>query len=170
MLHSKIAFPGEFSTALDPMIRRNSTNVCSKTGNRLALTTWACAAHSSAAEFAALHKEEWMHRFLTVVLLFALSATIPRLAAQQQQPPGNEPNSRQPQADTNTRESARTLQGKIARADEQLVFWDPASQTAYQLDDQSKVAPYEGKNVKLVATVDPKTNTLHIMDVSPAEK
>jgi hypothetical protein len=40
------------------------------------------------------------------------------------------------------------FQGKIARADEQLVFWD-SSKTAYQLDDQSKVAPCEGKDVKV---------------------
>ncbi len=111
-----------------------------------------------------------MYRFLTVVLLLALSATIPQLAAQQQQPPRNEPNSTHQQADTNTSASAQTFQGKIARADEQLVFWEPASQTAYQLDDQSKVAPYEGKTVKVVGTVDPKTNTLHVMDVTPVGK
>lgn len=111
-----------------------------------------------------------MYRFLTVFLFLTLSAAVPQLAAQQQQPPENQPNSRQQQADANSRDSAQTLQGKIARADEQLVFWDPASQTAYQLDDQSKVAPYEGKNVKLVATVDPKTNMLHVMDITPDGK
>src|ERR1700731_3780603 len=42
--------------------------------------------------------------------------------------------------------------------------------TADQVDDQSKVAPYEGKNVKLTGTVDTKTNTLHVVDVAPAGK
>jgi len=49
------------------------------------------------------------------------------------------------------------------------VFQEASSQTAYQLDEQSKVAQYEGKSVKLMATIDPKTNTLHVIDVAPAE-
>jgi hypothetical protein len=113
-----------------------------------------------------------MQKFLTLVtlvLLVSLSG-LALHARQQQQQPADPPNSQQEQqADANRRQSAQTFQGKIARSGDQLVFLD-SSQTAYQLDDQSKVAPYEGKTVKLMATVDPKTNSLHVIDVAPAEK
>ena len=111
-----------------------------------------------------------MRKFLTLGLLVGLSGLA--LQAQQQQPqPGDQPSSQQQQqTDANSRQSGQTFQGKIARSVNQLVFQDSSSQTAYQLDDQSKVAPYEGKNVKLMATVDPKTNLLHVIDIEPAEK
>jgi hypothetical protein len=112
-----------------------------------------------------------MRKFLTLILLVGLSGLGLQLAAQQQQQPSDQPGSQQQQqTDTSKGQSAQTLQGKIARAGNQLVFQDASSQTSYQLDDQSKVAPYEGKHVKMMATVDRKTNSLHVIDVTPAEK
>jgi hypothetical protein len=111
-----------------------------------------------------------MRELFTLVLLLPLSGITLQSAAQQPQRP-DQPNSQpQQQSKANSPQSAKMFQGKIARADEQLVFWDPSSQTAYQVDDQSKVAPYEGKNVKIVGTVDTKTNTLHVVDVAPTSK
>ena len=109
-----------------------------------------------------------MRRVLTLVLAIGLSGLGLQLAAQQQRQPDQR--NTQQQTDANSSQSAQTFQGKIARSGNQLVFQDASSQTAYQLDDQSKVAPYEGKSVKLMATVDPKTNSLHVIDVTPAEK
>lgn len=110
-----------------------------------------------------------MRAFLAFVLFLSLSGISFQAAAQQPQQP-DQPNSQpQPQTNTNNQQSAKMFQGKIARADEQLVFWDPSSQTAYQVDDQTRVAPYEGKDVKVTGTVDTKTNTLHIVDVAPAK-
>jgi hypothetical protein len=125
-------------------------------------------------------KEESMRRVLTLVLAIGLSGLGLQLAAQQehQRPSDQQPSSQQPsdqrnsqqQTDANSsNQSAQTFQGKIAKSGGQLVFQEATSQTAYQLDDQSKVAPYEGKSVKLMATIDPKTNTLHVIDVAPAE-
>ena len=127
-----------------------------------------------------------MRKFLTLVLFVALSGLGLQLAAQQQpQEPGNQPSSQQqpPPADqagsqqqqTNaSRQYAETFQGKIARAGDQLVFQEGGeakSQTTFQIDDQARVAPYEGKSVKLTATVvDPKTSSLHVVDVSPSDK
>jgi hypothetical protein len=112
-----------------------------------------------------------MRKLFTMILLVPLSGIGLQVAAQHPRQHTDRSGS-QPQQQTNasSQQSARTFQGKIARADEQLVFWDPSSQTAYQVDDQSKVAPYEGKNVKLRGTVDTKTNTLHVVDVAPAGK
>jgi len=112
-----------------------------------------------------------MRKLFTMVLLVPLSGIGLQVAAQRPRQHTDQSSS-QPQQQTNasSQQSAQTFQGKIARADEQLVFWDPSSQTAYQVDDQSKVAPYEGKSVKLTGTVDTKTNTLHVVDVAPAGK
>lgn len=122
-----------------------------------------------------------MRRFLALVLVIGLSGFGLTLAAQQQQQPGDQPNSQQeqqpgeqpgsqqPQADANGAQAPQVFQGKIARAGDQLVFQD-SSQSAFQLDDQKKVAPFEGKTVKLTATVDAKTNTLHVIEVAPAGK
>ena len=112
-----------------------------------------------------------MRRFLTLILVVGLSGVGLQLAAQdQQQQPNDRPSAQQQQTDTGSRPSAQSFQGKITRAGNQLVFQDAATQTAYQLDDQNKVAPYEGKSVKMMATVDTKTNSLHVIDVTPAEK
>lgn len=90
-----------------------------------------------------------MRAFFTLVLVVSLSGIGFQAATKQPQRP-DQPNC-QPQQQTNTsnQQSAKMFQGKIARAVEQLVFWDSSTQTAYQLDDQSEVAPCEGKDVKV---------------------
>ena len=120
-----------------------------------------------------------MRRLLTLTLLLGLSGYGIQLVAQQQSHPGEQPSSQQPssqqpstssQTSSSERQSAQSFEGKITRSGNQLVFQDSSSQTSYQLDDQSKVAAYEGKNVKLMGTVDPKTNSMHVIDVTPTEK
>ncbi len=134
-----------------------------------------------------------MRKVLTLILFVALSGLGLQLAAQQQpQEPANQPSSQQQQPPAAqpgsqpqqppaaqpgsqqqtdaSQQSAETFQGKIARAGEQLVFQEARSQTTFPVDDQAKVAPYEGKSVKLTATVDAKTNSLHVVDISPSGK
>ena len=116
-----------------------------------------------------------MKRSLVFALVLGLCSFGVQLFAQQdQQRPGDagaaQQQPSQQQTDAEKGQSAQSFQGKIAKSGNQLVFQDSATQTAYQIDDQSKVAPYEGKNVKLMATIDSKTNTLHVVDVTPAEK
>jgi len=77
-------------------------------------------------------------------------------SAQQQQP-----------ADT---QSARAFEGKITKAGDKLVLRDSSTRQAYQLDDQDKAKQYEGKDVKVMATIDPNSNTLHVVDITPVEK
>lgn len=110
-----------------------------------------------------------MREFFALILFVSLSGIGLQAMAQQPQRPDQPSSQAQQQNNTNSQQSAKMFQGKIARADEQLVFWDPSSQTAYQVDDQSRVAPYEGKDVKVTGTVDTKTNTLHVVDVAPAK-
>ena len=88
--------------------------------------------------------------------------------AQQPQPPSAEPGS--PSTDASNKQSVQTMHGKIARAGNQLVFQEGPSQTPFQMDDQSKAAPFEGKSVTVSATIDPKTSTLHVIEIGPSEK
>jgi ABC-type transport system substrate-binding protein len=76
----------------------------------------------------------------------------------------------QTQVDTSTQQrSAQSFEGKITRSGDKLVLQENASQTAYQLDDQDKAKPYEGKNVKVMATVDASNNTLHVVAITPVD-
>jgi len=76
----------------------------------------------------------------------------------------------QTQVDTSTQQrSAQSFEGKITRSGDKLVLQENASKTAYQLDDQDKAKPYEGKNVKVMATVDASDNTLHVVAITPVD-
>jgi hypothetical protein len=91
-------------------------------------------------------------------------------AQQQQQQPSDQTGTQQQPTSANNGQSAQSFQGKIMRSGNQLVFQDSATQTTYQVDDSSKIAPFEGKDVKLMGTLDSKTNSIHVVDVTPAEK
>jgi hypothetical protein len=74
----------------------------------------------------------------------------------------------QTQIDTATpQRSAQSFEGKITRVGDKLVLQEDASQTAYQLDDQAKVKRFEGKSVKVMATVEPGSNALHVVEITP---
>jgi Protein of unknown function (DUF5818) len=112
-----------------------------------------------------------MKRLLSIVALLGLSGLGINLSAQQTPAtPSQAGSAPQQQTDaSNPQQSARSFEGKIAKAGDQLVLQDSATQTAYKLDDQDKAKQFEGKNVKVMATMDASTNTLHIVDITPTE-
>src|ERR1700727_1268362 len=71
---------------------------------------------------------------------------------------------------TNSQQSARSFEGKIQKSGDKLVLQESATQTSYQLDDQDKAKQFEGKNVKVMATLDPSTNKLHVVAISPSSE
>jgi len=76
----------------------------------------------------------------------------------------------QTQVDTSTQQrSAQSFEGKITRSGDKLVLQENASKTAYQLDDQDKAKPYEGKNVKVMATGDASNNTVQVVAITPVD-
>jgi Protein of unknown function (DUF5818) len=78
-----------------------------------------------------------------------------------------------PQAETDTanpHQSARSFEGRIAKSGGQLVLEDSAAQTSYKLDDQHKARKYVGKNVKVMATMDARSDLLHVIDIVPASE
>jgi uncharacterized protein HemX len=114
-----------------------------------------------------------MKRLLSIVAMLGLLGLGTNLLAQQQQQQGTQdPTATSPQTqsqtDTST-ESARNFEGKIMKSGGKLVLQDSSTQTAYQLDDQSKAMDYQGKNVRVVGTLDQTTNILHVVDITPEE-
>jgi hypothetical protein len=93
-------------------------------------------------------------------------STAPQSGAAQQAPQSQ---TQQP-VDAQSSQSARSFEGKITKAGDKLVLQDSATQTSYQLDDQDKAKQFEGQNVKVMATMDSSTNSLHVVDISPSAK
>ncbi len=106
-----------------------------------------------------------MKRLLSIVALLGLMGLGINLSAQQTP---SAPQRQQTDA-TNSQQSARAFEGKIAKSGDKLVLQETSTQTAYQLDDQDKAKQFQGKEVKVMATLDPNTNTLHIVDITPSE-
>jgi len=111
-----------------------------------------------------------MKRLLTIFAMFAFSSLSMNLAAQQtlstQTPSAQDPMP-QAQADaTNTQQSARSFEGRIAKSGEKLVLRESSTKASYQLDDQSKAKQFQGKDVMVTATLDSGTNTLHVVDIN----
>lgn len=91
-------------------------------------------------------------------------------AAQQTTPQTTPAPQAQQPVDAQSQQSARSFEGKITKSGDKLVLQDASSQTNYQLDDQDKAKQFEGQSVKVMATMDPNTNTLHVVDISPSAK
>jgi len=113
-----------------------------------------------------------MKRLLSIVALVSLSGLGAGLSAQQTPTPSTpgQPDSmpQQQQTDaTNQQQSARTFEGKIAKMGDQLVLREDSTQTAYKLDDQEKAEQFVGRDVRVMATVDASSNTLHVVDILP---
>ena len=133
-----------------------------------------------------------MKRLLSIVALVGLSGLGINLAAQTpaqtpsqtpsasdsqaspstQSPSATSPSSSMPQSQTdasNSQQSARAFEGKIQKSGDEFVLQESATQTSYKLDAQDKAKQFEGKSVKVMATIDPTTNKLHVVDITPSE-
>ncbi|HEV3510935.1 MAG TPA: DUF5818 domain-containing protein [Candidatus Sulfotelmatobacter sp.] len=119
-----------------------------------------------------------MKRLLCIVALLGMSCFGMNLMAQQtpSSTPSTPAQSTTPNSTTSSQtsattpgESARSFEGKITKSGDEYVLQDSATSTSYKLDDQSKAKEYEGKNVKVMATMDPSNNTLHVVDITPSK-
>lgn len=85
--------------------------------------------------------------------------------------PGHSGSTAQPETDTaDPHPSARSFEGRIAKSGGQFVLEDPAARTSYKLDDPHKARKYLGKNVKAIATMDARSNLLHVIDIVPTSE
>jgi len=113
-----------------------------------------------------------MQRLFSALLVVGLAGF--HLASLAQQTPSPAPpDTAQPEsipqhrnADSpDTPQSARAFNGKILRAGNQFLLKDSNAHTSYKLDDQNKAKQYEGKRVKVMATMDSTSNVLHVIDI-----
>jgi hypothetical protein len=88
------------------------------------------------------------------------------LPEQQQQPDRQQPG--QPvNADAQQQSSAQTMTGTIVKEDGGYVLRASDNKT-YQIDDQEKAKQFEGKQVKIVGSLDMSTGTIRIQSIEPA--
>lgn len=85
----------------------------------------------------------------------------------QQQPPAEQepPNAQQPNQKT-----PHTYLGKIVKTKDgkYALLTDAQKGQGYYLDDQKDASKFEQKDVKIVATLDPQTSTLHVIQIKLA--
>ncbi len=110
-----------------------------------------------------------MKRFLSVVAVLVFTGLTFSLSAQTPATQSQDTSAQQPVNTQTQQQSAQSFEGKITKSGDKLVLKDNATQVAYQLDDQDKAKQFEGKVVKVTATMDPNTNTLHVVDITPSE-
>lgn len=76
----------------------------------------------------------------------------------------------QSQADASTSQpSARAFEGRIEKSGDAFVLQEIITQNSYKLDDQSKAKKFEGKDVRVMATIDPDTKELHVVDIERSD-
>jgi hypothetical protein len=111
-----------------------------------------------------------MKGFFSLAWILGLSTLGFNAIAQQGQSAQDQAGAAQQQQESVDTQSARSFRGKIAKAGDKLVLRDSATNEFYLLDDQDKAKQFEGKYVKVIATMDSNTNTLHVVDITLAER
>src|SRR6266496_3643164 len=61
----------------------------------------------------------------------------------------------------------RSMNGKIVKEDGRYVL-KASDHKTYQIDDQEKAKQFEGKQVKIVGSLDMSTGTIRIQSIEPA--
>jgi len=65
----------------------------------------------------------------------------------------------------NTSGQIEAFTGKITKKNNQFMLEDKDKSANYKLDDASKADHYDGKNVKVMGTLDPSTNMIHVQAI-----
>jgi Protein of unknown function (DUF5818) len=84
----------------------------------------------------------------------------------QEQPPDRQPAGQAASSDAQHQASAQTITGTIVKEDGRYVL--KAADKTYQIDDQEKAKQFEGKQVKIVGSLDASTGTIRIQSIEPA--
>ena len=104
----------------------------------------------------------WIVPFLVVVMATLLTFTPTVNAQSQSQQPSTQQEPSQQQSRTFVGEIVKAQNGRYA------LLTDKQKGTGFYLDDQDKAKQFEGKDVKVVGTLDVATNTIHVSDIVPA--
>lgn len=71
------------------------------------------------------------------------------------------------QSDDQTKD-AQTFLGRITQKEGKFVLVDTNNKATFQLDDQEKAKPFDGKAVKVTGKLDPDNNIIHVLDIQEA--
>jgi hypothetical protein len=77
----------------------------------------------------------------------------------------SKPSATQPDNET---KDAQTFLGRITQTDGTFVLVDSENKATFQLDDQDKAKPFDGKAVKVTGKLDPDKNIIHVLDIQAA--
>ena len=112
-----------------------------------------------------------MNSFLgRVAIVLTFAAGLAALSAQttaRQTARDGQPSAAQQQNDMQTQD-AKAFNGTIVKEKGKLVLKDAAANVSYQLDNQDKAKPFEGKQVKVIGKLDLDTNLIHIENIEAA--
>ena len=64
-----------------------------------------------------------------------------------------------------TGQTVQSFTGKITKKDDQFVLEDKDKSASYKLDDARKADRFDGKNVKVMGTLDSSTNMIHVQSI-----
>ena len=64
-----------------------------------------------------------------------------------------------------TQEQTKTFSGKITKSNGRYALEDLTTNSTYYLDDTKSAQKYEGKNVKVIGTLDASNNTIHVQKI-----
>ncbi len=88
----------------------------------------------------------------------------PFAVAQQDRDPAA-PMAQQPNNSMNQESDVKSFIGKVTKSGENLVLKDSASKSTYKLDDQDRAKSFEGKDVKVMGTLDAATGTIRVVSI-----
>jgi len=104
----------------------------------------------------------WLGLLLVAVMMGALTFAPAVRAQSQSQPPTAQQEPSQ--------QKSRTFVGEIVKAKngQYALLTDKQKGTGFYLDNQDKAKQFEGKDVKVMGTLDIATNTIHVSDIVAA--
>ncbi len=93
--------------------------------------------------------------------------TLPQQQPQPQQPMGPE-EQQQAQQQQQQQQPKQVFTGKIEQQGKHLMFVDKSSNTTYKISNKRKAKKYAGEDVRIVGTLNPSNNSIHISKIQRA--
>ena len=108
---------------------------------------------------------------LTCIPALAQSASTPSQDPSQQsaptQPVQSQPSQASPTSSDSTSQG-QAFTGTIVKGSDGFMLQDDTNKTSYKLDDAKMAKKFNGKNVRVMGTLDSTSNTIHVTNVQAA--
>jgi len=111
--------------------------------------------------------KDFMVRMVVVVIFAAGLIALKAQSSPEQARHDSQPVAGQQQNDTQNQD-AKPFNGTIVKEKGKLVLKESATDMSYQLDDQEKAKPFEGKQVRITGRLDANNNLIHVENIEAA--